>query len=89
MYTIFAVFISISTLPSNADGRFNLGRPYNDDTLLLPLPDGVDACDIGTLTIWCRPFRAIFNRVTLTRDVFVSCNLSNLFVACGDLLLPV
>ncbi len=57
---------------SNADGRFNLGRSYNDDVLLLPLPDGVDACDISTLTIWCRPATAIFNRVTLTRSVFVS-----------------
>ncbi|XP_064398268.1 protein Skeletor, isoforms B/C-like isoform X4 [Halichondria panicea] len=57
---------------NNADGRFNLGRSYNDDVLLLPLPDGVDACDISTLTIWCRPATAIFNRVTLTRSVFMS-----------------
>ncbi len=67
-------FINIS-LYSNADGRFNLGPSYNDAVLLLPLPDGVDACDISTLTIWCAPFRSIFNRVTLTRSVFVSCSL--------------
>ncbi len=67
-------FINIS-LYSNADGRFNLGTSHNDAVLLLPLPDGVDACDISTLTIWCRPFSAIFNRVTLTRSVFVSCSL--------------
>ena len=31
--------------PCSADGRFNLGRAYSGETLDLPLPDGVDACD--------------------------------------------
>ena len=38
----------------------------------MTLPDGVDACDIGTITVWCQPFRAIFTRLAIPRDVFVS-----------------
>jgi hypothetical protein len=36
------------------------------------LPDGVDACDIGTITIWCEPFTAFFSRLEVPRSVFVS-----------------
>lgn len=36
------------------------------------LPDGVDACDIGTFTIWCQPFTAIFTRIIIPTDIFVS-----------------
>ena len=39
---------------------------------MVTLPDGVDACDIGTITIWCEPFSAIFSRLAVPRDVFVS-----------------
>jgi hypothetical protein len=39
---------------------------------MVTLPDGVDACDIGTITVWCQPFRAIFTRLAIPRDVFVS-----------------
>ena len=36
------------------------------------LPDGVDACDIGTITIWCEPFTAFFSRLEVPRSLFVS-----------------
>ena len=39
---------------------------------MVTLPDGVDACDIGTITIWCEPFTAIFSRLEVPRNVFVS-----------------
>ena len=39
---------------------------------MVTLPDGVDACDIGTITVWCQPFRAIFTRLEIPRNVFVS-----------------
>ena len=39
---------------------------------MVTLPDGVDACDIGTITVWCQPFTAIFTRLAIPRDVFVS-----------------
>ena len=39
---------------------------------MVTLPDGVDACDIGTITIWCQPFRAIFTRLAIPRSTFVS-----------------
>ena len=38
---------------------------------MVTLPDGVDACDIGTITIWCEPFRAIFTRLEIPRSTFV------------------
>ena len=40
---------------------------------MIDLPEGTDACDIGELTIWCRPFRVYFSSITLNHDVlFVS-----------------
>ena len=39
---------------------------------MVTLPDGVDACDIGTITVWCQPFKAIFTRLAIPRNVFVS-----------------
>ena len=39
---------------------------------MVTLPDGVDACDIGTITVWCQPFRAIFTRLEIPRKTFVS-----------------
>ena len=39
---------------------------------MVTLPDGVDACDIGTLTVWCKPFSAIFTRLEIPRSTFVS-----------------
>ena len=39
---------------------------------MVTLPDGVDACDIGTITVWCEPFTAIFSRLEVSRSVFVS-----------------
>ena len=39
---------------------------------MVTLPDGVDACDIGTITVWCMPFRAIFTRLEVPRSTFVS-----------------
>ena len=38
---------------------------------MVTLPDGVDACDIGTITVWCQPFRAIFTRLAIPRSIFV------------------
>ena len=39
---------------------------------MVTLPDGVDACDIGTITIWCEPFTAFFSRLEVPRSLFVS-----------------
>ena len=39
---------------------------------MVTLPDGVDACDIGTITIWCQPFTAIFSELEVPTSVFVS-----------------
>ncbi|XP_064398937.1 neurogenic locus notch homolog protein 3-like [Halichondria panicea] len=42
------------------DGGFKIGRSYFNEDFLVPLPEGVDACDIGTFTIWCEPFTVFF-----------------------------
>ena len=49
------------------------GRSFNNEDIMVTLPAGVDACDIGTITIWCQPFRAIFTRLAIPRNTFVSC----------------
>ena len=47
-------------------------RSFNNEDITVTLPDGVDACDIGTITVWCQPFRAIFTRLAIPRSTFVS-----------------
>ena len=47
-------------------------RSFNNEDITVTLPDGVDACDIGTITIWCQPFSAIFTRLAIPRSTFVS-----------------
>ena len=39
---------------------------------MVTLPDGVDACDIGTITVWCEPFKVIFAQLEVPRSTFVS-----------------
>ena len=70
--------LTSSCLPTNSaivfpssQGEFVLGRAYTGERLVVPLPEGVTACDIGTLTIWCQPFRVTFSRVTIPRSIFV------------------
>ena len=38
---------------------------------MVTLPDEVDPCDIGTITVWCQPFRAIFTRLAIPRRTFL------------------
>ena len=52
-------------------GSFQRRRFTNED-IMVTLPDGVDACDIGTITVWCQPFTAIFTQLAIPRNVFVS-----------------
>ena len=47
-------------------------RRFNNEDIVVTLPDGMDACDIGTITVWCQPFRAIFTRLAIPRSAFVS-----------------
>ena len=54
-----------------SDGSFQRRR-YSNEDFTVTLPVGTDLCDIGTLTIWCRPFRAIFTRIEIPRNIFVS-----------------
>ncbi|XP_064398542.1 protein Skeletor, isoforms B/C-like isoform X1 [Halichondria panicea] len=52
-----------------ADGSFVRGRRYSREQLVIDLPEGTDACDIGELTIWCRPFGTYFSSITLNHDI--------------------
>jgi len=54
-----------------SDGSFQRRRYTNED-FSVTLPVGTDVCDIGTLTVWCRPFQAIFTRIVIPRTIFVS-----------------
>ena len=49
-------------------------RSFNNEDIMVTLPDGVDACDIGAITVWCQPFRAIFTRLAIPRSTFVRKN---------------
>jgi len=52
-------------------GQFR-NSPYNNIDFAVTLPQGMDVCDIGTLTVWCQPFDAIFGEVEIPRSTFVS-----------------
>ena len=47
-------------------------RRFNNEDFTVTLPEGTDACDIGTITVWCQPFRAIFTRLEVPTSTFVS-----------------
>ena len=53
-------------------GAFRQFQRFTNEDIMVTLPDGVDACDIGTITIWCEPFTAFFSRLEVPRSVFVS-----------------
>ncbi len=38
--------------------------PYEDETLTVPLPEGVTLDDVGALSVWCVPFGADFGHVS-------------------------
>ena len=55
----------------SSQGRFRLSRYTNVDFTVI-LPEGMDVCDIGTLTVWCQPFDIVFGFVEFPRNTFVS-----------------
>ena len=55
----------------SSQGRFRLSR-YTDVDFTVTLPEGMDVCDIGTLTVWCEPFDMVFGFVEFPRNRFVS-----------------
>ena len=57
------------------DGAFAT-RSFNNEDIMVTLPDGIDACDIGTITVWCKPFKAIFTQLVIPRNIFVSRTLT-------------
>ena len=75
MHYMFMQGHTLSILRS--DGSFQRRR-YSNEDFTVTLPVGTDLCDIGTLTIWCRPFRAIFTRIEIPRNIFVSSVMSQL-----------
>ena len=72
MYCMFTQEMYIDLIYSyRSDGSFQRRR-YSNEEFTVTLPEGTDLCDIGTLTIWCRPFRAIFTRIEIPQNIFVS-----------------
>lgn len=45
---------------------------FTDVDITVTLPDGVDACDIGTFTIWAQQERLVLTRIEIPRNIFVS-----------------
>ncbi|MCP4871752.1 MAG: DM13 domain-containing protein [Proteobacteria bacterium] len=37
--------------------------PYEDETITVPLPEGVTLDDVGALSVWCVPFEVDFGSV--------------------------
>ena len=66
--------VQVTKLPSFFSPRGNgqLDRRYTNEQLVVPLPGGTTACDIGIFTVWCEPFRATFSRIAIPRSTFVS-----------------
>ena len=70
MVYVTQIFFTTRTSGQYA-GSFQRRRFSNED-VTVTLPAGTDVCDIGTITIWCQPFRAIFTRLAIPRSTFVS-----------------
>ncbi len=68
-------FYGLCVICSPPEGSFVRRRRYTGDQLVITLPQGTNACDIGELTIWCRPFNAYFTAITF--------NHGTLFVSVG------
>ena len=68
--TFFGCYFFFATV-FRPDGTFLRSR-YRDVNITVTMPEGTDVCDIGTLTVWCEPFRAIFTRIEIPRSIFVS-----------------
>ncbi len=84
----YCFYWSPITLVGREDGGFKIGRSYFNEDFLVPLPEGVDACDIGTFTIWCEPFTVFFAVFSFpTERIFVSEAWGSLrgFKACIEL----
>lgn len=66
----FCVYFSFFLNWNSMRGQLNRlysGQPQ--DRLVVPLPEGVTACDIGTLTVWDQPFFATFARISIPRSL--------------------
>ena len=58
------------------EGQFFLRRYTNVD-FTVTLPEGMDVCDIGTLTVWCQQVDIVFGFVEFPRNIFVSKQFMN------------
>jgi hypothetical protein len=38
--------------------------PYDDETITVPLPEGVTLEDVGAISVWCVPFEVDFGHAT-------------------------
>jgi hypothetical protein len=79
------VYLANAFHSCSSDG--DLIRRYTNEQLVVPLPNGVTACDIGSLTVWCRPFRATFSRITIPRSIFVRAVHHGIHSACESVSL--
>lgn len=47
-------------------------REYNNEDILVTLPDGQNTCQIGVLSIWCRQAQVLFATISVPRTTFVN-----------------
>ena len=55
-----------------SEGGFRESVPLNNVVLRVDLPAGMNVCDIGTLTVWCRQVGVIFSVLPIPDATFVS-----------------
>lgn len=70
-------------------GRGDLTRRYSNEQLVVPLPNGLTACDMGALTVWCEPFRATFSRRSISRSLFLNGGEGECQLVGGNTDLPI
>lgn len=68
--------VCIIYLICSSQGLFRNSR-YSNVDFSVSLPQGMDVCDIGILTVWCQPFDVVFGFVEIPRSKFVSIYFSN------------
>ena len=50
---------------------------FTNEGIVVTLPQGMNACDIGNLTVWCRQASVLFGQIEVPRSTFVSITIKS------------
>ena len=71
LHFYFSVYRTSGAYP---DSFQHIYRRFINEDITVTLPDGMDACDIGTITVWCQPFSANLYKTGYTTKHVCKCH---------------